>query len=327
MIEPRNPDERLGDDDPRGGNRSRSNADAGGDASAGSGRGGDDSGAEDDRSALAPSRPATPGGSVPAQRPIDRAALDRVLARAAELQMNAGMPAEGALTEEQLLELGREVGLSQDFLRQAIAEERTRITPPSESGVMAALFGPATASAMRVVPGPPERVLAALDRWMQREECMQVKRRFTDRIVWEARRDLVGSIKRGFNIGGRGYYLSRADDVAATVLPAEEGRSLVRLDALLGEARGARVAGSAGAVASGAAVSTIFAVLGVMLPIALIPAAIAIPSAWAIGRTHQKTVERSQLALEQVLDRLEYGDPDARQPGLLSMLQPPRRHP
>jgi hypothetical protein len=250
-----------------------------------------------------------------------------VLARAAELQMDAGMPAEGALTEEQLLELGREVGLSQDYLRQAIAEERTRITLPTESGVMAALFGSATASAMRVVPGSPERVLAALDSWMQREECLQVKRRFGDRLVWEARRDIVGSIKRGFNIGGRGYHLSRADDVAATVLPAEEGKSLVRLDALLGEARGSRVSGSAAAVAGGAAVSTIFAILGVMLPIALVPAAIAIPGAWAIGRTHLKTVTRAQLALEQVLDRLEYGESEARQQGLLSVLQPPRRRP
>ncbi len=269
---------------------------------------------------------ATPGSALSA-RPIDRAALDRVLARAAELQMDAGMPAEGALTEEQLLELGREVGLSQDYLRQAIAEERTRITLPAESGVMAALFGSATASAMRVVPGSPERVLAALDSWMQREECLQVKRRFGDRLVWEARRDIVGSIKRGFNIGGRGYHLSRADDVAATVLPAEEGKSLVRLDALLGEARGSRVSGSAAAVAGGAAVSTIFAILGVMLPIALVPAAIAIPGAWAIGRTHLKTVTRAQLALEQVLDRLEYGESEARQQGLLSVLQPPRRRP
>ena len=265
------------------------------------------------------------GSSVTARRPIDRAALDRVLARAAELQMNAGMPAEGALTEEQLLELGREVGLSQDYLRQAIAEERTRITPPSESGMIASVFGASTASAMRVVPGSPERVLAALDDWMQREECLQVKRRFTDRIVWEARRDIVGSIRRGFNIGGRGYYLSRADDVAATVLPAEEGKAMVRLDAKLGETRGRHVAGSASALAGGVAVTGIFAILGVVLPVALIPAAVAVPGAWAISRGHVKTLERAQLALEQVLDRLEYGDAQGKSQGLLGMLQPPRR--
>jgi hypothetical protein len=273
-------------------------------------------------------REAGAGGSVPARRPIDRAALDRVLARAAELQINAGMPAEGALTEEQLVELGREVGLAPEYLRQAISEERTRVAAPTESGVMGKLFGSSVASAMRVVPGRPDQVLAALDRWMDKEECLQVKRRFADRIVWEARRDIVGSIRRGFNIGGRGYHLSRADDVAATVLPAESGRSMVRLDATLGDARGQRVAGSVGTVASGAAVAGVLGVLGVMLPVAVIPAIVAVPVAWAIARSHSQTVHRAQLALEQVLDRLEYGELEARSASLLSMLSnPPRRRP
>ena len=263
--------------------------------------------------------------ALPARRPIDRAALDRVLARAAELQIDAGMPAEGALTEEQLVELGREVGLAPEYLRQAISEERTRVAAPAESGVMGRVFGSSVASAMRVVPGNPEQVLAALDRWMDKEECLQVKRRFTDRIVWEARRDIVGSIRRGFNIGGRGYHLSRADDVAATVLPAEPGRSMVRLDATLGDARGQRVAGSVGTLAGGAAVTGVFAVLGVMLPVALIPAIVALPGAWLIARGHSETVHRAQLALEQVLDRLEYGELEARSQSLLSMLNPPRR--
>ncbi|HUF28622.1 MAG TPA: hypothetical protein VMM18_16705 [Gemmatimonadaceae bacterium] len=274
-----------------------------------------------------PARVPEPGSGLPASRAIDRAALDRILARAAELQLDAGMPADGALTEWQFLELGKEVGLSTEYLRQALAEERTRIAPPAEVGFMANVFGSATATAIRVVPGTPERVLASLDKWMQREECLQVKRRFTDRIVWEARRDIVGSIKRGFNIGGRGYFLSRADDVAATVLPAEEGRSTVRLDALLRDARGARVAGSVGALASGAAVSGIAVILGVMMPVALIPAALSVGGAWATGRGHRRTVTRAQLALEQVLDRLEYGEMDQRQPGLLGILSPPRRSP
>ena len=267
------------------------------------------------------------GSSLPVRRSIDRAALDRVLARAAELQIHAGMPAEGALSEEQLVELGREVGLAPEYLRQAISEERTRVAAPAESGMMGTLFGSSVASAVRVVPGEPAQVLASLDRWMDKEECLQVKRRFTDRIVWEARRDIVGNIRRGFNIGGRGYHLSRADDVAATVVPAESGRVMVRLDATLAEARGRRLAGSTGTIVSGAAVTGIAVVLGVMLPVALVPALIALPGAWAIARGHSETVHRAQLALEQVLDRLEYGELDARSQGLLSMLNPPRRRP
>ena len=84
---------------------------------------------------------------------IDRAAVDRVLARALELQANSSggeLPAE-QLTEAQLLELAKEVGLDTVNLRQALAEERTRVAVPEESGVLAALYGGAYASAQRTV--------------------------------------------------------------------------------------------------------------------------------------------------------------------------------
>ena len=62
----------------------------------------------------------SPGGSL---APLDRAALERVLARATELQARlADAPDE--LTEKELLELGTEVGIPAEHLRQALAEER-----------------------------------------------------------------------------------------------------------------------------------------------------------------------------------------------------------
>src|SRR5262245_24264755 len=84
---------------------------------------------------------------------IDRASLERVLARASELQAGTGdTPDE--FTEDQLIELGREVGLSPQHLRQALAEERTRSNlPEDERGLSASLFGPSRVSASRTVPG------------------------------------------------------------------------------------------------------------------------------------------------------------------------------
>ena len=94
-------------------------------------------------------------------------------------------------TEEQLLELGREVGLSPQNLRQALAEERTRsIVPDEERGVAASLFGPSRVRAARTVPGKASEVLAAVDAWMQRQELLIVKRHHADRIVWEPRQRL-----------------------------------------------------------------------------------------------------------------------------------------
>src|SRR4051794_39681919 len=110
------------------------------------------------------------GDNLP--RRLDRAALDRVLARAAELQSSFADAADGSgmLSEEQIVELGKEAGLSPEHLRQAMAEERTRGAPPEERGISAMIFGPAHVGASRVVPGSPREILDAIDGWMQREE-------------------------------------------------------------------------------------------------------------------------------------------------------------
>src|ERR1044072_7158935 len=113
---------------------------------------------------------------------IDRNALERVLARAAQLQGTASdSDSSEQFTEEQLLELGREVGLSPQNLRQALAEERTRsIVPDDERGLAASLFGPSRVRAARTVPGKASEVLGAVDAWMQRQELLIVKRHHAD---------------------------------------------------------------------------------------------------------------------------------------------------
>ncbi|HWE41988.1 MAG TPA: hypothetical protein VG432_05745, partial [Gemmatimonadaceae bacterium] len=190
-----------------------------------------------------PGEPAAPGQSaVPLRQSLDRDALDRILKRAGELQVSAADPAE-QMTEEQLIALGQEVGLTPQHLRQAIAEERTRPALPEEPGFTDRWVGPRTVSARRVVRGTREQLLTRLDDWMRREECLQVKRRLADRVVWEPRRDFLGNIRRGLNLGGRSYHLARAHDVAATAVAIDPATTLVQIDADLRPARAARVRG------------------------------------------------------------------------------------
>ena len=251
----------------------------------------------------------SPSPLARAPAPLDRAALERVLARAAELQAETGEPTE-ALSEQQILELGSEVGLSTQHLRQALAEERTRVgASSSASGLLASLLGAAVVSSTRTVRGNAPLVLTQIDDWMQREECLRVKRHFPDRIVWEARQGFFDSVRRGLNVGGRGYLLSRAHDVSATVVPIDAERVLVRLDADFGSHRSA-VAGQGATLAGVGALSTGAAVLlGVMLPVAVVPAVAAGVIGYYQARSrHARTLTRAQLALEQVLDRLERGD-------------------
>src|SRR5919202_2107229 len=200
-----------------------------------------------------PDSPDSSSPNLPARAPLDRAALDRVLARAAELQAHEADPGDVMLTEEQLIEVAKEAGLSPQHVRQALAEERTRLVLPEDPGFAGRIAGPPVASATRTVRGTPAEVLAALDAWMQREECLQVKRRFADRMTWEARRDFLGGVQRALNIGGRGYALTRAPAGAATGVPGDEGRVLVRLDADLSGSRTSRLVGGGATAAAGPA--------------------------------------------------------------------------
>ncbi|HEU4566285.1 MAG TPA: hypothetical protein VFS05_16600 [Gemmatimonadaceae bacterium] len=277
-----------------------------------------------------PPRP-SPSAGVPARRPLDRAALDRVLARAAELQAHETEPGEVALTEDQVLDVAREAGLSAQHVRQALAEERSRITVPEESGLAGRIAGPAVATAARTITGRPEQVLAALSTWMEREECLQVKRRFPDRTTWEAKRGLVGSIQRGLDLSGRGFVLARAGEVAATVVPVDDTRVLVRLDADLSTSRKGHLAGggaiAAGGIAAGAASVGIASVLPeATTALYVISSAVAAASSlvgalggYGVARRHLRAVAKVQLALEQILDRLERGDgPRSGFPAMLS---------
>ncbi|HEX2723795.1 MAG TPA: hypothetical protein VHM24_12840 [Gemmatimonadaceae bacterium] len=253
-----------------------------------------------------------------AQPPLDRTAIERVLARAAELQVS-GSTADptGQLTEAQLIEIGKEAGISPATLSQALAEERSRVAVPDENGFIASITGPAVATASRTVRGTPAEVLAAVDSWMQREECLRVQRRFPDRITWEPKSGVLGTLQRGLNLSGRGYHLTRASQVAATIIPVDGERVLVRLDADLSDSRSARVRVGAGALFAGILGSGVVAVIGsvAVAPEAfmLLGGAAAVPTlagaaaGYQVGKRHRQLVMRAQLALEQTLDRLEFG--------------------
>lgn len=262
--------------------------------------------------------PKDPLPTVPEKTTLDRATLDRVLARAAELQIESpgADPAE-LLSEEQLLEIGNEVGLSRTMLTQALAEERTRIVIPERGGFVSNIAGPAVATASRTVNGNVADVLFALDAWMQREECLQVQRRFRDRIVWAARGGVLGVIRRGLNVSGRGFQLCKAETVAATVVTVDDKKVVVRLDADLRESRSLRLKGSGAAATAGAiggfsvfGVATI-AHMAVVLSagLAVVPIAVGGLVAYEVARQHRNVYSRVQLALEQALDRLEHTGP------------------
>lgn len=239
----------------------------------------------------------------------DRAALERVLARASELQAQANDQPEG-LTESQLVELAREVGLSADHVARALAEERTRTLASPDDGLGRRLLGPARTETERVVAGAPDEVLAQLDGWMQRKQHLRVKRRLPDRIVWEPDGSVTTMLTVGVEqaFGGERFPFSGAFEVGAHAVALGDGQTLVRMFADVRTARTSYAWGGASVGGTLAVAGVALAVLGVLLPVAAIPAVLAPVAGLGIARLYRGALAKAALGLEQVLDRLAAGE-------------------
>lgn len=260
---------------------------------------------------------------VPSDLPIGRQALERIIRRAAELQA-AERDIGDSLTEDQVLELGRDVGIPSRYLQQALFEERSRAVVEGDRPLAEALLGPTRVAAQRTVPGNRTDLETRLFRWMTEAELLTIKRRYPDRNSWEPRRDMVASLKRSLGFAGRRYALTRAREVVGQVRQLEPGWSHVTLLADLQNTRNERLAGASVITAGGAAFTGLAIVLGIALPVAVVPAAAGLAAGLAIARGRRGGVERTQVALEQVLDRMEHGELDpasaagASPPGVLA---------
>lgn len=255
--------------------------------------------------------------------------MERVLARAAELQAAAGDPQiEAGLSDAELLDAAREAGLSTDHVRAALAEERLRAAGPraalervpafrgAERDLATRLAGPEHPATQRAVAGTPAEAVEALGRWLEREEGMRLARRTADAgavyAAWDRPTRLVGRVTRGLlNPGTPG--LRQAHGVRAVALPADAGRALLRLELDVGEARRQRltaggVAAAGGVLAGGGVLGAgvvAHALLAVIAPVAVLPVLAGGAAGWAIARGHRERVARGGAALEALLDRVE----------------------
>jgi len=233
---------------------------------------------------------------------ISRDALERIIQRAAELQAGERDIGEG-LTTDEVVALGKDVGIPDRYLRQAMLEEQTRTTPEVATGTWSWLTGPRRLSAQRVVPGEPAAVERALTRWMDEEESLQIKRRYPDRTTWEPKAGAFASIQRALGKRGRRYSLASADEIAGQITQLEPGFCLVTLTADVRTRRQRRIL--AGGVVLGLGSLAIAAVMVPFGALGLLPGVVLVPAVVAIGRVHRVDNERIQTSLEQVLDRLE----------------------
>ena len=259
---------------------------------------------------------------------IDRAALERIIQRAAELQ-TAERDLTDELTPEQVLALGREVGIPERYLQRALLEERTRLVALQPAGGWSRIAGPAEVVAQRTVPGTVAAAEMALGEWLEEKELFCVQRRQPGRITWEPLGGMAAAFRRStaaFSRGSSAMLLGRADTVSATTIALEPGWCHVALTAATRKARGEYVGGGAALAGAGVLGAGVMVVLGALLPVALLPVPVALGVGYGVARRYGPALARIQLGLERALDSLEQhsAQPDRRLParstGLLGML-------
>jgi hypothetical protein len=240
---------------------------------------------------------------------IDRAGLERIIRRAAELQTTERDAGE-LLTSDDLIAVGKEVGIPARYLQQAILEERTRLITPAASGLLERVAGPHEVIAQRVVSLDPEEAEQALIAWMDRNELLCIQRQQPGRITWEPLGGFQAAVRRSaaaLGAGKRPFMLSRATTVSATILALETGYVHVALSADVRKVRTEYLAGSSAIAGAGAASTAAMVALGALLPVALLPLPLAAGIGYSVLRRHRPTASRIQLGLERALDSLESG--------------------
>lgn len=241
---------------------------------------------------------------------IDRAAIERVIQRAAELQTNERDLSEG-LAPSEVVALGKEVGIPERFLQQALLEERTRAEPVTASGIMDRTIGIATITANRVVRGNTPDIERKLLRWIAEHELLTVQRQTPERITWEPVGGMSAALRRSSAaLGGhKPFMLGKANLVSAAISSLEPGYVHVALTAELQGARGSVAGGIAAMGALGTASVAVLAVLSPLWWVPLIPIAPFLGAGAAIGKSYKGVADRVKVGLERALDHLERTDP------------------
>lgn len=262
------------------------------------------------------------------EAPLSSDELERVIRRAAELQtVRETLPER--LDDEEVVRIGAEVGLQETYLRRALLELRAEAlvpAPPADIRLPSRLWGVAFVQADRVVPGAPHDVQDRLEDYLSTGESLRQIRSRTGLSTWEPASDLVSELRRGLDIGGRGFALARARRISVSIQALESERSLVTITADLRNRRLEHAGGWYFGAGAGTVGITIGLAAAAGLPFLLVGPLVAgglFGGGTALARhTLRSEREKIELAVQGLLDRLERGGRiRPGRPGILDRIQ------
>jgi hypothetical protein len=235
---------------------------------------------------------------------FDQEALQRILQRAAELQANE-RDVTGSLDGSEVLALGKDVGIPEHYLRQAMLEVGQVREAPAPESWLDEMMGPATVVADRVVRGDAHAIEEALVSYLENEEVFGVIRRSEGQVMLEPVGGWQAAVRRA--TGSKKFMLKKAERMSATIVPLEPGLCQVVLRASLRDVRRGYIGGAAALISVGVASTIVLGALNAFWPVLLMPLPGAFGFSWAVGKSYRTETERVQLGLECALDHVERG--------------------
>lgn len=229
-----------------------------------------------------------------------------VIRRAAELQAREAESSDEGIDENEVIRIGRELGLSTRHIHRALAEVGT--DTEAEHGFLARFYGPGFVHASRTVLGSADKVAALMERYFVEREFLQVLRRMSDRLVFTRASGVIASMGRASSKIFSRAPLLELRELTMAVQDLEEGYSHITLMAPLRAQRTAAAATSIALGGSGTAFAAAALAIAVAPPAALVALPL-LPASMFVGHmVHDNIVDKVQVQLESLLDRLEHGE-------------------
>lgn len=172
--------------------------------------------------------------------------LEQVVRRAAELQSLQAGGETREFSESDIMRIAGDVGVSEDCVREALNELRTRELireDDDEHPLSRWAFGSARASVSRRLMGSRDSVQPRLETVLEKEHGLQPMRRGSGLSVWEPGGDLVNTVQRWFDLSGRRYRLAEAEAVTLSLAAWDREHCLVNLSADLSKQLNERLTG------------------------------------------------------------------------------------
>jgi hypothetical protein len=172
---------------------------------------------------------------IPTSRAVTRRELELVIRRAVELATDQADAGE-AIPEEEVVRIAGEVGLSPQYVRQALFE-LPALERRDKPTLATRYIGPAVVTATRTVPGDVDAIVRRLEQYLTTREYLQTRRHQPGQLALAPADDALSKVFRAMTRTGRRFQLARATRVGVAAEPVDDVHARVRLDIDLEDGR------------------------------------------------------------------------------------------